>query len=198
MKIRLTIAAAALSVAGTMLGLAAAAPANADPAPAAPATPATAQTQAAPALSGSTPTFFVNFNTNDCLGILGGADDAPAVQWTCDGSSNQSWTAGSQYPDSSYFQIVNGDGQCLGVLGGSADEGASVYGWTCLGPSHPDQYWTLVNSGTSGYFNVVNLNSGLVLGVLGNSTAPGASVVQWANQNTPNNQLWTTEEDRSS
>ena len=189
MKIRLTIAAAALSVAGSMLGMAAATPASADAAPAAPANP---QTQAAPALSSSTPAIVLNYNSNDCLGVLGGADDAPAVQWPCDGSANQSWTVGSPYPNSDYVQIVNGDGQCLGVLGGSTDEGASVYGWTCLGTSHPDQYWTLLSSGTPGYSYLVNLNSGLVLGVSGNSTAQGASVVQWANQNTPNNQLWTT------
>jgi len=197
-KIRLTIAAAALGVAAaTMLGLAAAAPANADTAP--PAQPAQpAQQTASPALSGSAPSVLVNFNSNDCLGILGGADDAPAVQWPCNGSPDQSWTLGSEYSDSAYFQIVNGDGQCLGVLGGSTGEGASVYGWTCLGPSHPDQYWTLLGSGTSGYSYLLNLNSGLVLGVLGNSTAQGASVVQWANQNTPNNQLWTPEATPSS
>ena len=67
MKIRLTIAMAALGVAATtMLGVAAAAPAD--------------------AATGGT---FMNYNSGDCLGILGGADDAPAVQWACDGSANQ-------------------------------------------------------------------------------------------------------------
>jgi Ricin-type beta-trefoil lectin domain len=168
MKVRLTIAAAALGLTGTVLGLAVATPAYA-----------------------ATTTPIVNFNSGYCLGIAGGNDDAPAVQWTCDGSANQSWTQGSEYGNTSYFQIVNGDGQCLGVLGGSTDEGAPVYGWTCLGPGHPDQYWTVVKSSTHHYVYFVNLNSGLVLGVSGNSTTQGASVVQWANQNTPNNQLWT-------
>jgi len=151
--------------------------------------PADASLSAETGVLGAT---LVNYNSGDCLGILGGADDAPAVQWPCDGSANQAWMFGSQYAaNSSYFQIVNGDGQCLGVLGGSTDEGAPVYGWTCLGPSHPDQYWEKVRSTTdSSYRYFINMNSGLVIGVSGNSTAQGASVVQWANQNTENNQLW--------
>ena len=185
MKIRLTIAAAALGVAGTMLGLAAATPADAATAVPAHASLA-ADSDSAPAGS------IVNYNSGDCLGILGGADDAPAVQWPCDGSANQNWNFGSEYgDDSSYFQLINGDGQCLGVLGGSTSEGASVYGWTCLGPTHPDQYWLKVRSTSDpDYRYFVNLNSGLVLGVAGNSTAEGAPVVQWANQDTANNQLW--------
>jgi len=168
-KIRLTIAAAALGVAAaTMLGLAAATPADA-----------------------ATGFPLPNYNSGDCLGILGGADDAPAVQWPCDGSANQTWSYGSQDGDTGYYQLVNGDGQCLGVLGGSTAEGAAVYGWTCLGPTHPDQYWEPVESAfIPDYHYLVNLNSGLVVGVLGNSTAQGASVVQWANQDTANNQLW--------
>ena len=188
MKIRLTLAAAALGVAGTMLGLAAATPAFADtPTNATTAAPATQQQAAA--ASGTT---IVNFNSGDCLGITGGADDAPAVQWTCNGAPDQTWKAGDEYGDTGYFQLVNGDGQCLGVLGGSTGEGASVYGWTCLGPSHPDQYWTWATSSVNDYRYLVNLNSGLVLGVLGNSTAQGAPVVQWANQGTENNQLWVS------
>ncbi len=184
MKIRITLAAAALGVAGTMLGLAAATPADA-------ATTVSAHASLS-ADSDSGPGFtLVNYNSGDCLGILGGADDAPAVQWPCDGSANQTWTFGREYGNSLYFQLVNGDGQCLGVLGGSTAEGASVYGWSCLGPDHPDQYWEKVRSTSDpDYRYLVNLNSGLVVGVLGNSTAEGASVVQWANQNTENNQLW--------
>ncbi|HTX27834.1 MAG TPA: RICIN domain-containing protein [Streptosporangiaceae bacterium] len=186
MKIRLTIAAAALGVAAaTMLGLATALPAGA----------ATTVSTRASLSADSDNAFggeFVNFNSGDCLGILGGADDAPAVQWPCDGSANQGWTFGSEYgDDSGYYQLVNGDGQCLGVLGGSTGEGAPVYGWTCLGPTHPDQYWRKVQSGiVPGYHYLENLNSGLVVGVSGNSTAEGASVVQWADQDTANNQLW--------
>jgi hypothetical protein len=92
--------------------------------------------------------------------------------------------------NSGYYQLINGDGQCLGVYGGSVSEGDTVVGWTCLGTSHPDQYWRWLADGNSSYYYLVDYNSGEVVGVLGNSTSEGASIVQWDNQHTMNNQLW--------
>ena len=119
----------------------------------------------------SDPFFVVNANSGLCLGISGGADDAPAVQWTCETVANQEWHWGSELGSTGYYQLVNGDGQCLGVAGTS--EGARIYGWTCTGAAN--QYWDPVD----GKYGTVlwDYNSGMVVGVAG--TAVGAPVVQW-------------------
>jgi hypothetical protein len=109
-----------------------------------------------------------------CLGISGGNDDAPAVQWTCNGTPNQTWHWGS-FNSAGFGQLVNGDGQCLGVQGISKGKGVWIYGWTCNG--HPDQYWYV--SLIDGYDVFTDYNSRLVLGIAGGSTEIGAHVVQW-------------------
>jgi hypothetical protein len=137
---------------------------------------------------------FVLFNLNSflCLGISGGNDDAPAVQWNCEKVANQEWHYGLEYGNSGYYRLVNGDNECLGVAGSSKSQGARVVGWTCNG--HLDQYWQGVgiSDGTVFY----NYNSGLALGVSGNSKAVGAAVVQWHFQGdieTALNQFWEVE-----
>jgi hypothetical protein len=85
-----------------------------------------------------------NLKDDKCLGIIGGKDDAEAVLWSCETAANQQWHWGKSYPgsgDPGARQLINGDGQCLGVLGGKVASGAEVVGWTCLGSGHPDQYW---------------------------------------------------------
>jgi hypothetical protein len=136
-----------------------------------------------------------NWNSGLCLGIYQGHHDAPALQWGCNGNPDQSWHWGNpDFPGSAWYQLVNGDGQCLGVAGGSLSEGARVVGWDCLGPNHPDQYWTPDGNQTGlcgAYSYLDNGNStGYVLGVGGNSTAWGAPVVQWEPQGVCNNQFW--------
>jgi Ricin-type beta-trefoil lectin domain-like len=174
-----------LGLAGSALGLAAAAPAGA--ATSRPPVPA----------AGSTDPFeVVNYHSGMCLGITGGEDDAPAVQWPCNGAANQAWHWGSEDGSTGHYQLINGDGECLGVAGASTKEGADVVGWTCLGTGHPDQYWqgnsTLLVCGGD-YLPYFDLHSGQVLGVAGNSTSKGASVVQWPYQGECNNQFWHLE-----
>jgi hypothetical protein len=189
-KLRLLASVSVLGLAGGMLGMAAAAPASA-------ATTASHGGRSSDAISNSTVTFYVvNFNSLNvgeklCLGISGGKDDAPAVQWDCNDSANQTWHWGDELGDTGYYQLVNGDDQCLGVAGGSDTEGADVVGWTCLGSGHPDQYWTLDDaSEADNFYPIFNYHSGYVLGVAGNSYEVGASVVQWHFQDEPNNQYW--------
>jgi hypothetical protein len=129
-----------------------------------------------------------NINSLKCLGITGGEDDAPAVQWTCNAAANQGWKTGS-CNSAGWCQIVNGDGECLGIAGGSASEGAQVVGWTCLGTGHPDQYWGGIPINANWDFAFENYHSRMVLGVAGGSTAQGAAVVQWPFTNAPN-QWW--------
>jgi hypothetical protein len=135
-----------------------------------------------------------NAGTGWCLGITGGDDDAPAIQWNCNGDKDQQWHVGqanSAFP--SYYQIVNDDNQCLGISGGKTTEDTQAVGWTCLGSSHMDQYWYIDLASCDGIsdFSLWNLGSEYVLGVQGGSITEGAPVVQFAWQsNTCNNQNW--------
>jgi hypothetical protein len=135
-----------------------------------------------------------NYNSHECLGIAGGADDANAIQWDCNGAPDQTWHIGQEDGASGYYQIVNGDGECLGVYAISTTEGAAVVGWDCLGTTHQDQYWAWAEApGDPGYYYLMDHNSGEVVGVWDNGTTEGTQIVQWPNQRTPNNQLWQPE-----
>ena len=128
-RIRLLAAVAVLGVTSTILGMAAvtAPAASAQPLPCA----------------GSTYGCIVNVNSHLCLGIAGKKQDAEAVQYTCEAVANQEWYMGGAI-NGIYTQLRNrafNGNQCLGVAGGNASEGAEVVGWSCLGTSHPDQYW---------------------------------------------------------
>jgi Ricin-type beta-trefoil lectin domain-like len=135
--------------------------------------------------------FILNW-TGLCLGISGGADDAPAVQWYClNGHPDQQWSTGAGN-SGGFYQLINNDGQCLGVAGGSTAQGAQVVGWKCLGTSHPDQYWFIDHAVPmcGPYYPIANYKSGRYLGVAGGSTLAGAKVVIWNYQATCNNQFW--------
>jgi Ricin-type beta-trefoil lectin domain-like len=147
----------------------------------------------APGVSTDSSFEVINYNSGKCLGTSGGHNDADAVQWTCQGAKakNQQWHWGSQnstYPG--WYQLVNGNGDCLGISAGSTHQGADAVGWKCLGSSHTDQYWAPLDYSCSGYVPLENLKSGYVLGVAGNSKANGAHVVQWHYQDVCNNQFW--------
>jgi hypothetical protein len=134
-----------------------------------------------------------NYNSGLCLGISGDANDQPAVQWGCNVNADQRWHWGSQnssYPG--WYQLVNANGSCLGITGGSLNQGAQAVGWSCLGSSHYDQYWTPLPYSCNGYIPLEDLNSGYVLGVSGNSKTQGAAVVQWGYQGVCNNQFWNS------
>jgi hypothetical protein len=111
------------------------------------------------------------------------------VQWTCNNSANQTWRRGAEYGNSGYYQVVNGDNQCLGIRGGSTAAGAQVVGWNCL-PGHWDQYWSVPGLTCNGSYPIVNLKSAEVADVSGNSKSNGADVIEWSYQKTCNNQFW--------
>lgn len=106
-------------------------------------------------------------------------------QWTYTGAGNQWWGmntsscgCGTGWVNST---SVN-SGKCLGVGGGSLNEGASVVQWSCL--PHPDQTWAWIYTGattSSGWpiWNILNDNSGMCLGISGGSTSVGAYAIQW-------------------
>jgi hypothetical protein len=142
---------------------------------------------------------FYNYNSQAadrtlCLGISGGKDDAPAVQWTCNGHPDQIWHLGLEWFNSPYYQLINNDHQCLGVADGSIAQGARVVGWTCQ-TGAPNQYWAAGSTSCGSYHPYYNLGAvldgaNMVLGVSGNSLQAGASVVIWGFQARCNNQFW--------
>ena len=114
-----------------------------------------------------------------CIGISTGGY---AGSWYCTTNPDQTWHRGN-VNEWGVYQLVNGNGQCLGVDGGSWSMGARIRAWSCNGNS--DQYWFYDFSRL--YFT--NFGSGLVIGIRGASTANGASLVQWS-ENTNGDQRW--------
>ncbi len=90
-----------------------------------------------PSIPTSSPGPLHNAGSGLCLGIAGNHN---AGQWGCTGHSDQTWHAGQTNADG-YSQLINGNGQCLGVAGANIYDGAQLVGTTCLGTAHPDQYW---------------------------------------------------------
>jgi hypothetical protein len=190
---------AVVSVLGLVLSVLAAMPVGAATSRA--AIPAASSTASLVLAQNSSTTFeILNYNSlvvskDLCLGITGGEDDAPAVLWPCNGSKNQTWHWSGETINNSFDQqLVNGNNECLGIAGGSSQNGAEVVGWSCL-TGHPDQYWfpdldaMICGANFEPFYNY---NSGDVLGVAGNSTTAGASIIQWDNfQQECNNQLWS-------
>jgi hypothetical protein len=129
--------------------------------------------------------------SNRCLGIAG----TDAGIYTCTNNPDQTWHWGA-VNGGQYNQLINGNGKCLGVGGGSQARGARIGAFNCQGTGHPDQYWTFIQSeATNCYylFNYGGLEGGVawVAGVGGSSTANGAPVVLW-DQELHEDQYWFT------
>lgn len=114
-----------------------------------------------------------------CLDVAGGSNaDGTAVQlYTCNGSSAQRWTVGS---DGS----VRALGKCLDVSGASTADGARVQLYTCNGTSA--QQWSY-NPATH---DVVNTGADKCLDVTGNTSADGTPAQIWTCTGGAN-QKWT-------
>ncbi|MHC3469500.1 RICIN domain-containing protein [Streptomyces sp. 7R007] len=122
-----------------------------------------------------------NYNSGRCIGISGGY----AGDWTCTGNPDQLWHVGSAN-SAGWHQVINGNGECLAVSGGSTSQGALVRTWACNGGA--DQYWASSQYSGDLYY-LVNYKSGLIVGVQGGSTANGARLVLWEAQ-AHADQLW--------
>ena len=119
-----------------------------------------------------------------CIGISAGL----AGDWNCTTNPDQTWHWG---PANSFGfnELINGNGQCLAVSGGSVSQGARILGYSCLGTS--DQYWlTGIDDDLLNYNWVANVSAvASVVGVGGASTANGAPLVLWS-ANTSTDQKW--------
>jgi hypothetical protein len=123
-----------------------------------------------------------------CLGVN---SSNQAGIWACTSHPDQTWHWGQAGDGGN--QLVNGNGQCLGVAGGSTTEGAHVVGWTCLGTGHPDQYWLEYFPFCAGgicLWYLINVHSGQVLGTQGGIERGGTNAVIWDYQGELNNQVW--------
>ncbi|MEV5356176.1 ricin-type beta-trefoil lectin domain protein [Streptomyces sp. NPDC052693] len=114
-----------------------------------------------------------------CLDVAGGSSaDGTAVQlYTCNGSSAQRWTVGSD-------GTVRALGKCLDVSGASTADGSRVQLYTCNGTSA--QRWSY-NSATH---DVVNTGADKCLDVTGNNSADGTPAQIWTCTGGAN-QKWT-------
>jgi chitinase len=123
----------------------------------------------------------VNKGNGLCVSALGGATaNGTAVdQYTCDGSSNQSWTFTAV--GSGYYSIASGKaaGQVWDVTGGTGAtaNGALIELWGPYAGDTNDQ-WQPVSEG-GGYYHLVAKNSGKCLDVPGSSTALKQQLQQW-------------------
>lgn len=124
-----------------------------------------------------------------CIGISGNN----AGDWNCTSNPDQTWHWGGAIA-TGWYQLVNGNGKCLGISGGSDAVGAQVVAWGCNG--NADQYWALGSSSYPGANTVLNYKAwfdpntaAALIGVGGGSTANGAPVVLWSSDGSPN-QSW--------
>lgn len=134
-----------------------------------------------------------------CLGITGGStqEGAQATVWNCNFHPDQEWTAevdtqnkvpGGVTP----YKLVNANGWCLGLPGGSLNWGTVPVQWACN--EHLDQDWELANFNGFYYFlinyeGVRNGSGAECLGVSGGNVYTGATPVIWGCDQSQN-QAW--------
>jgi len=125
-----------------------------------------------------------------CLSTYLGLNDEAAVQFSCDNNNAQQWALGGEWGSTGFYQLINKNGQCLGVAGGSTAATASVVGWNCA-PTHPDQYWGFYAIAGGPYYALRDLNSGYFLTVYQGQVYNNAIIDQESYQGQPW-QLWAT------
>ncbi len=114
-----------------------------------------------------------NLNSGKCMLSQGGADGAPAVQYTCLNYNDQKW--GFVDKGGARYQIRNANsGKCLLIQG--SNNGAPAVQYQCL--DYADQYWQFYNyPGYQGWYWLRNVNSGKCLLVQGGGD--GTQLVQF-------------------
>jgi Ricin-type beta-trefoil lectin domain-like len=144
-------------------------------------------------ITGSSSAGFRIHNSNargKCIGI-------PPSTWAgdyyCTTNPDQTWHWGAAN-SAGFRQLINGQGKCLGVNGGSTVEGALLRAWRCNG--HADQFWSTETVPNHHVDWILNYQSSyvnpdiFVIAVLNGSTANGAAVIQWpANEHA--DQMWS-------
>ena len=119
---------------------------------------------------------FLNVNSGLCVGASGGY----AVLESCYADvENEVWDVRSSFTASgtTWYQYVNGNGQCLGIAGASKAEDVRLTVKADCGTrsTNPDQFWTLPSLDPGQL--TFNYDSIYVMGVKGASTAAGAEIL---------------------
>jgi O-glycosyl hydrolase len=130
--------------------------------------------------NGSTATTLVGAQSGKCLDVTNAstANSARVGIWTCNGGSNQQWTATAAGELRVYGT------KCLDALGHATAAGSPVGIYDCNGGAN--QKWSLTAAGA-----LVGGESGRCLDVTGGGTADGIPVVLW-NCSGAANQQWQT------
>jgi hypothetical protein len=124
------------------------------------------------------PVEIVNANSGLCLTIAGGvtAQNATAVQYTCDGDPSRSWTS-TAVDGANIVQLANANsGLCLTIAGGVTARNATAVQYTC--DTDPSRRWRTIR-GNNGSYQIVNVNSGLCLTIAGGATGQNLAAVQY-------------------
>jgi hypothetical protein len=83
------------------------------------------------------------------------------------------------------YYVINDNGYCLSIAGGSTVPGTRVVEWTCDGSY--GEIWQTV--WVNGLPTLWNFHSGLCIGLPGGSTVPGTQVITWPCDGSKN-QTW--------
>lgn len=122
-------------------------------------------------------TTIVAQNSQKCLDVRGGpqatADGALIEQYTCTGSSNQSWTL-NDVGGEQYELIASNSNKCAEVINGANTKGAGIQQATCTGA--PRQLWQFKYI-SDGIYRIVNAPNGLCLDVTGGPQATADDVL---------------------
>lgn len=126
-----------------------------------------------------------------CIGI---APSTWAGDYYCTTNPDQTWHWGAANK-AGFRELINGQGKCLGVNGGSTTPGALLRAWPCNG--HGDQFWHSEFTSTSPAY-ILNYQSTehgngdiVVIGVKYGSTANGAALIQWPAEVGHTDQMWS-------
>ena len=120
------------------------------------------------------------------LAAAGTSNGSAVQQQTYTGAATQQWTL-TNLGSNVVEMVVSGTSEALEVPGSSTSsvslDVASYTGGT-------NQQWTLTPSGTTGYYEIINVNSGLELNVEYNSMSSGTGICQYAAGNYANG-VWS-------
>jgi hypothetical protein len=138
---------------------------------------------AAPASAAAGDFTLKNLWSRKCLAIGSSsfANGARAIQWTCNGDTDQLWYQDFRNASDDYGQIKNrNSGKCLTVNGASTSTGAQLTQWDCATNRPGEQLWVLDLNNTRDIYSIKNHKSQLVVSIPNLSKTNGTVAVQMA------------------
>lgn len=141
---------------------------------------------------------WINSGSNYCMDVANNVTYGTANQWACSPlPADEQWRWGSELFSSTYYQLIDDQGACLGLSNVNAALGDVVITEPCGGQTHPDQYWRtpqicLTNPRSFAIFNYVSSSraQSYVVAPAGGSLNEGAQLTLQNDQNICNTQFW--------